>query len=148
MTASNAELVRSAFLQLQESIRGNLFEIDTRLKISEDEWIREEGGGGRTWAFEKGQVLEKGEDKFFGYHRKSLPPAATHHRKELTGLPFRAMGVSIVFTLTIPTFPPVMRMYGILKQAPKTIPLRGGLEEDLTNPVLPILPRGCANLAH
>ena len=97
MTASNAELVRSAFLQLQESIRGNLLEIDTRLKISEDEWIREEGGGGRTWAFEKGQVLEKGGINFSDITGSQLPPAATHHRKELTGLPFRAMGVSIVF---------------------------------------------------
>ena len=87
MTVSNAELVRSAFLQLQESIRGNLLEIDTRLKISEDEWIREEGGGGRTWAFEKGQVLEKGGINFSDITGSQLPPAATHHRKELTGLP-------------------------------------------------------------
>ena len=74
MTASNAELVRSAFLQLQESIRGNLLEIDTRLKISEDEWIREEGGGGRNWAFEKGQVLEKGGINFSDITGSQLPP--------------------------------------------------------------------------
>ena len=97
MTSSNAELVRSAFLSLQESIRDNLFDIDPRLKITEDEWIREEGGGGRTWAFDKGQALEKGGINFSDITGSELPPAATQHRKELAGLPFRAMGVSVVF---------------------------------------------------
>jgi len=97
LNMSNADLARSSFLNLQTSVRENLLELDTRLTLSEDEWSREEGGGGRTWVFEKGQALEKGGVNFSDVFGSKLPPSATLDRKELAGLPFRAMGVSIVF---------------------------------------------------
>lgn len=97
MTTPCTDLARSSFLNLQKSIRDKLLELDTGLSVSTDEWEREEGGGGRTWAFQKGQALEKGGINFSDIAGKALPASATQGRKELTGLPFRAMGVSVVF---------------------------------------------------
>ncbi len=97
MTAYPADLARSSFQDLQSSIRECLLEFDTGLVCHEDEWSRKEGGGGRTWAFEKGQSLEKGGINFSDVSGQELPESATQGRKELSGLPFRAMGVSVVF---------------------------------------------------
>ncbi len=93
----DAETARSAFLDLQTGIRESLIEADSACRIQEDEWERKEGGGGRTWAFAKGNALEKGGINFSDVFGDSLPPSASLERPELTGLPFRAMGVSVVF---------------------------------------------------
>ena len=84
-------------MKLQSRIRESLLEIDAGLSIHDDEWEREEGGGGKTWAFEKGQSLEKGGINFSDIAGNELPPSATLGREELIGLPFRATGVSVVF---------------------------------------------------
>ena len=50
---------RNAFLSLQERICGKLLELDPICKETEEEWDREEGGGGITRAFSKGDAMEK-----------------------------------------------------------------------------------------
>ena len=94
---SDADKARAAFIDLQLNICDQLLEVDSTCKIKEEDWEREEGGGGITRAFAKGDALEKGGVNFSDVQGKKLPPSATSNRPELEGLPFRAMGVSAVF---------------------------------------------------
>jgi coproporphyrinogen III oxidase len=94
---SDADKARAAFIDLQLNICDQLLEVDSKCKIKEDDWEREEGGGGITRAFAKGDALEKGGVNFSDVQGKKLPPSATANRPELEGLPFRATGVSVVF---------------------------------------------------
>jgi len=88
----DSESTRNGFLTLQERICGKLLELDPLCKETEEAWDREEGGGGITRAFAKGDAMEKGGINFSDVHGKELPPSATQNRPELSGLPFRAMG--------------------------------------------------------
>jgi len=92
----DAEKVKCAFLSLQDEICDHLFQVDGDCKEVRDEWHREEGGGGISRAFSAGHTLEKGGVNFSDVRGKELPPSASLTRPELNGLPFRAMGVSVV----------------------------------------------------
>lgn len=92
-------------MELQNILREDLFSQDTKIEIIEDEWTRKEGGGGRTWAFSKGELIEKGGINFSDVSGDQLPKAATLNRPELAGSPFRAMGVSVVFHPLNPHIP-------------------------------------------
>jgi coproporphyrinogen III oxidase len=94
---TDSEKARIAFMGLQNRICEELLNSDPGCKCMEDAWEREEGGGGITRAFSKGDALEKGGINFSDVEGTQLPPSATENRPELSGLPFRAMGVSIVF---------------------------------------------------
>jgi len=93
----DSDLARNAFLKLQQSICDTLLEVDPICKQIDEEWDREEGGGGITRAFAQGDAMEKGGVNFSDVRGHELPPSATQNRPELSGLPFRAMGVSVVF---------------------------------------------------
>jgi len=93
----DSDLARNAFLKLQQSICDTLLEVDPICKQIEEDWDREEGGGGITRAFAQGDAMEKGGVNFSDVRGHELPPSATQNRPELSGLPFRAMGVSVVF---------------------------------------------------
>ena len=97
--------VRQTFLLLQESLRERLEESDSALCAQEDEWTRQEGGGGRTWAFHSGRFLEKGGINFSDVQGMQLPPTATQNRPELAGVSFHAMGVSVVLHPDNPHIP-------------------------------------------
>ncbi len=92
-------------MELQNILREDLFSQDSNIEIIEDEWIRKEGGGGRTWAFSNGKLIEKGGINFSDVSGDQLPKAATLNRPELAGSPFRAMGVSVVFHPLNPHIP-------------------------------------------
>jgi len=100
-----AEWVKKAFESLQEDLRMRLVSSDPVISKKEDRWTREEGGGGRTLAFEQGSLMEKGGVNFSDVHGKNLPPSATQGRPELEGASFRAMGVSVVFHPENPHLP-------------------------------------------
>ena len=92
-----AENAKDAFLKLQSQIGNELLLIDPSCHEIKDEWNREEGGGGITRVFSDGKFLEKGGVNFSDVSGSQLPPSATLERPELNGLPFRAIGVSVVF---------------------------------------------------
>ena len=100
-----AEHVKGAFLGLQGRISDELLLIDPSCKDIKDEWKREEGGGGITRVFSHGEFLEKGGVNFSDVRGLQLPPTATLERPELSGLPFRAIGVSVVFHPNNPYVP-------------------------------------------
>ncbi|WP_415902427.1 oxygen-dependent coproporphyrinogen oxidase [Neptuniibacter sp. QD29_5] len=96
MSAPNIDAVKEYLLGLQDAICDALEQADGEGKFYQDEWQREEGGGGRTRVLDKGAIIEKGGVNFSHVFGDKLPGSATAHRPELAGRSFQAMGVSLV----------------------------------------------------
>ena len=90
------EQVRDYLLGLQDTICTAFEDADGRARFHEDNWEREEGGGGRSRVMEDGAVFEKAGINFSHVFGDRLPPSATASRPELAGRSFQAMGVSLV----------------------------------------------------
>lgn len=88
--------VKTYLLQLQDSICQRLEQEDGGGKFEQQEWLRPEGGGGRSRVLADGAVIEKGGVNFSHVFGKGLPPSATAARPELAGRSFQALGVSLV----------------------------------------------------
>ncbi len=92
----NAEAVREYLVALQERIVERFQALDGR-EFLRDEWHRPEGGGGVSRLLEEGNVLERGGVGFSHVTGTRLPPSASAHRPGISGRPWEAMGVSLVF---------------------------------------------------
>lgn len=90
---------------LQGDLVAALQAADPQAQTREDTWERPGGGGGRSIVLAEGDLLEKGGVNFSAVHGKELPPAATLQRPQLAGLPFRALGVSVVLHPANPLVP-------------------------------------------
>ena len=62
------EALASDFKTLQDSITGFLCTLDPELKLHEDLWERDGGGGGRTRILADGDIIEKGGVNFSAVH--------------------------------------------------------------------------------
>jgi coproporphyrinogen III oxidase len=91
-----SEQVRNYLLKLQDSICAAFEKADGTARFREDNWSRDEGGGGRSRVMEDGAVFEKAGINFSHVFGTRLPPSATAARPELAGRGFQAMGVSLV----------------------------------------------------
>jgi len=102
--------VRNYLTGLQARITGALNEIDPTPFVR-DAWEKPAGeklqGNGLTMIMEGGPVFERAGCGFSHVTGPQLPPSATQHRPELTGAPFEAMGVSLVFHPRNPHVPTV-----------------------------------------
>ncbi|MFL5763374.1 MAG: oxygen-dependent coproporphyrinogen oxidase [Bacteroidia bacterium] len=103
------EKISQRFLQLQDSICTALENEDGKAKFMEDNWIREEGGGGRTRIIQNGSVIEKGGVLYSAVHgpvpdflTQESAPAANASVSTTT---FYATGVSIVIHPENPMVP-------------------------------------------
>ena len=100
MSSIDLSVVRTFLLGLQERITNAISEVDG-LRFVSDQWHKEAGetlqGSGITKILEQGNVFERAGCGFSHVRGPRLPPSATQHRPELTGAPFEAMGVSLVF---------------------------------------------------
>ncbi|MDX1319703.1 MAG: oxygen-dependent coproporphyrinogen oxidase [Oceanospirillum sp.] len=96
MSAVDFEAVKSYLLDLQDRICAGLAEEDGKVGFQEDNWEREQGGGGRTRLITEGAVFEKGGVNFSHVFGGKLPPSASAVRPELAGRSFHAAGVSLV----------------------------------------------------
>lgn len=92
----NIDAVKQYLLALQDNICEQLASEDGGAQFTEENWTREEGGGGRTRVMVDGKVIEKGGVNFSHVFGKQLPASATASRPELAGRSFQAMGVSLV----------------------------------------------------
>ncbi|MGK7294463.1 MAG: oxygen-dependent coproporphyrinogen oxidase [Candidatus Wenzhouxiangella sp. M2_3B_020] len=99
------ERVEAYLHDLQDRICRAFEESDGSAKFREDDWVRPEGGGGRTRVLDNGAVFEKGGANFSLVHGDSLPAAASARRPELAGRSFRALGVSVVMHPVNPYVP-------------------------------------------
>ena len=97
--------VKAFLLSLQENICQQLAAADGKAQFAEDEWVREEGGGGRSRVLTQGAVFEQAGVNFSHVHGATLPASATAHRPELAGRSFQAMGVSLVIHPLSPYIP-------------------------------------------
>jgi len=99
------EAIRSYLMTLQNSITDALCDLDSTLVLREDEWDREEGGGGCSRVMRDGDVFEQAGINFSHVFGDELPASATAHRPELTGRKFQALGVSLVIHPANPFVP-------------------------------------------
>ncbi len=83
------------FMQLQNQICTALENADGKAKFKEDNWTREEGGGGKTRVIQNGNILEKGGVNFSEVWGK-LPAFMAGRESVLETDLFYATGISIV----------------------------------------------------
>ena len=109
-TLTGPAVVRQYLQGLQARITSAIAEIDGGVFVS-DAWQKapEEPlqGNGITQILEAGAVFERAGCGFSHVLGSRLPPSATQHRPELSGAPFEAMGVSLVFHPRNPYVPTV-----------------------------------------
>ncbi len=105
------EHIAAWLMELQENICKELEIADGRAKFKEDNWNREEGGGGRSRIIEDGVVIEKGGVNFSAVHGAVplfLVKEGQHSMQEKkinTSDTFYATGVSIVIHPVSPMVP-------------------------------------------
>lgn len=95
-TAPDKQAVKDYLLGLQDRICADLEAEDGGARFLQDEWQREQGGGGRSRVLTEGAAIEKGGVNFSHVFGEQMPASATAHRPELAGRSFEAMGVSLV----------------------------------------------------
>ena len=102
--------IRTFFIELQDNICDAIANEGKEHVISDD-WKKDSkqtlAGNGRTRIIEKGNIIERGGVNFSDVKGMSLPSSATATRDELKGLPFRALGISLVFHPLNPYVPTV-----------------------------------------
>ena len=103
MTESNPQpAVFEAYLQgLQQQLCAQLEAVDGRARFTRDAWQKPADaklqGSGTTCVLSEGAVFERAGVALSVVNGPALPPSATKARPELQGLPFKAMGLSLVF---------------------------------------------------
>jgi coproporphyrinogen III oxidase len=112
MSTDTVAQVRTYLMGLQERITAALSASDggDQAFVS-DAWTKAPHeplqGNGITRILEGGVVFERAGCGFSHVRGPKLPPSATQHRPELSGAPFEAMGVSLVFHPRNPYVPTV-----------------------------------------
>ncbi|QDL54286.1 oxygen-dependent coproporphyrinogen oxidase [Rhodoferax aquaticus] len=108
--AVDPQAVRDYLMGLQARICAAISALDGAEFVS-DPWEKASHeplqGNGITKILEEGAVFERAGCGFSHVRGPRLPPSATQHRPELSGAPFEAMGVSLVFHPRNPYVPTV-----------------------------------------
>ena len=124
--------VRGYLVGLQSRITSAIAQLDGGSFLS-DHWEKPPGetlqGNGITQILENGKVFERAGCGFSHVTGPKLPPSATHDRPELSGAPFEAMGVSLVFHPRNPYVPTVhmnVRMFSAKTADGQTVAWFGG----------------------
>ncbi len=105
MSEIPVDQVKAYLLNLQNTICDQLEQEDGGATFLQDEWLRPEGGGGRSRVLTDGAVIEKGGVNFSHVFGTQMPASATQSRPELSGRSFEAMGVSLVIHPNNPHVP-------------------------------------------
>jgi coproporphyrinogen III oxidase len=121
--ATRVVAVRDYLLGLQSRICAAAVAIDGK-PFLDDAWEKPAGeplqGKGLTRILEQGTVFERAGCGFSHVRGATLPPSATQNRTELTGAPFEALGVSLVFHPRNPYVPTVHMNVRMLAANPGT----------------------------
>lgn len=99
------QAIIATFQDLQLRMVAQLQQEDPQARSQSDTWQHSAGGGGRSFVFSEGQLLEKGGVNFSHVRGDALPTAATRQRPQLAGRPFTASGVSVVLHPASPLVP-------------------------------------------
>ena len=120
-------------LNLQNRITSALENVDGKAKFQQDEWQREEGGGGKTRVIQNGNVIEKGGVNISAVHGP-LPEAMQKYFK-VDNCDFYACGLSLVIHPKNPFVPTVhanFRYFEMLSKSGKMVDQWFGGGLDLT----------------
>ena len=90
------DLVETWLKQQQSSLIAMLESFEPSAKFNHDPWSYHSHGGGLTCVLEAGELFERAGVNFSSIQGARLPVSATEKRPELEGLPFKAMGLSMV----------------------------------------------------
>ena len=101
----DSDAVYQFLRQFHDGLCQQLSQLDGGAVFADDEWSREEGGGGLTRILTDGAVFEKAGVGFSRVNGTTLPPSASAHRPELAGRGWEAMGVSLVLHPANPYIP-------------------------------------------
>jgi coproporphyrinogen III oxidase len=114
--------VRAYLKDLQHRIMSAIVALDGSA-ITVDAWQKPAGeklqGSGITQILESGPIFERAGCGFSDVSGPGLPPSATEQRPELSGAPFEAMGVSLVFHPRNPMVPTVHMNVRMIAAFPK-----------------------------
>jgi len=119
--------------ELQNRICSALEQVDGKAKFAEDEWIREEGGGGKTRVIANGNVFEKGgvnTSVVFGNVSDTM-----RRQLKIDGAKWFACGLSLVIHPQNPFVPTVhcnYRMFELYNEKDEVIDRWFGGGTDLT----------------
>ena len=69
---NSREKTKNLFLKLQDNICKNLEDTDGAAKFTEESWLREEGGGGRSRVLKNGSIFEQAGVNFSEVYGKAL----------------------------------------------------------------------------
>jgi coproporphyrinogen III oxidase len=109
----------SEFLKnLQDEICQGLEALDGGATFREDQWDREEGGGGRSRVLREGNLFEQGGVNFSEVWGADLPPSILVQRPEAAGHRFYATGTSMVLHPRNPYVPTVHLNYRYFEAGP------------------------------
>ena len=106
--------LQARIVQQVGELDGQAFLVDAWTKAA-DEPLQ---GEGLTCILEQGQVFERAGCGFSHVRGAQLPPSATQNRPELSGAPFQALGVSLVFHPRNPYVPTVHMNVRMLAATP------------------------------
>ncbi len=104
--------------QLQDKICQALEQLDGVGKFRQDQWEREEGGGGRSRVMREGAVFEQGGVGFSEVWGSDLPPSILAQRPEAAGHKWFATGTSMVLHPRNPYVPTVHLNYRYFEAGP------------------------------
>jgi coproporphyrinogen III oxidase len=120
--SKQTQRVRDYLTGLQDRITSTVAVVDGG-RFVVDRWKKPAGeslqGQGITQILEGGVVFERAGCGFSHVTGPRLPPSATQHRPELSGAPFEAMGVSLVFHPRNPYVPTVHMNVRMIAATPK-----------------------------
>lgn len=104
--------------QMQDQIYQALEQLDGVGKFQQDEWEREEGGGGCSRVMHEGAVFEQGGVNFSEVLGSHLPASILAQRPEATGHEWFASGISMVLHPRNPYVPTVNLNYRYFEAGP------------------------------
>ena len=104
--------------ELQNTITSNLEKLDGKAKFQEDEWHREEGGGGFSRIIQDGDVFAKGGVNISAVH--GALPLAMQKYFNVQDADFYATGISLVIHPVNPMVPTVHANFRYFEMYDKT----------------------------
>ena len=93
---NSREKTKNLLLTLQDKICSGLENVDGKGKFTEESWLRDEGGGGRSRVLKNGSIFEQAGVNFSEVQGKELPQSIISQRPEAKGHEWFATGTSMV----------------------------------------------------
>ncbi len=115
---NSREKTKNLLLKLQDNICKGLEITDGKAKFTEESWLREEGGGGRSRVLKNGSIFEQAGVNFSEVYGKELPQSIISQRPEAKGHEWFATGTSMVLHPKNPYIPTVHLNYRYFEAGP------------------------------